>query len=132
MTAKTRAAAKPAVKNADTSTEQSTTTSTEQSTATSQEQSTATGTEQNTATGQKQGDGDGSTTGGDGNGDGDGQSQGSGPAATNDTAKHELVTVTLKTSFYCHGKSASFTAGDEYECDAETAERLVSNNMAKR
>lgn len=129
MTAKTRAAAKPAEKNADTSTEQSTTTS--------QEQITATGTEQNTATGPKQGDGDGTVTGGDGtatgdNGEGDSQSQGAGPAATSETAPQGMVTVTLKTSFYCHGKSASFTAGDEYECDAETAERLVSNNMAKR
>lgn len=131
MTAKTRAAAKPAVKNADTSTEQSTTTS--------QEQSTATGTEQNTATGPKQGDGDGTVTGGDGtatgdkvDGEGDSQSQGAGPAATSETAPQGMVTVTLKTSFYCHGKSASFTAGDEYECDAETADRLISNNMAKR
>lgn len=123
MTAKTRAAGKPEAKNADTGTEQSTTT----------------GPEQNTATGPKQGDGDGTVTGGDGtatgdkgDGEGDSQSQGAGPAATNDTDQHDLVTVTLKTSFYCHGKSVSFTAGDEYECDAETADRLVSNNMAKR
>lgn len=124
MAAKKETTDKPGAKNADTGTGQNTATGTGQNT--------ATGTEQNTATGQKQGDGDGSTTGGDGNGNGDSQSQGEGTAATNDTAKHELVTVTLKTSFYCHGKSASFTAGDEYECDAETADRLVSNNMAKR
>lgn len=43
----------------------------------------------------------------------------------------EQGTVTLKTSFYCHEKEVSFTAGDDYDCDAETAMRLISNNMAK-
>jgi hypothetical protein len=106
MAAKKQTTDKPEAKNADTGTGQST----------------ATGTEQSTATGTEQGAGDG---------EGDSQNQGAGPAATSETAPQGMVTVTLKTSFYCHEKEASFTAGDDYDCDAETATRLISNNMAK-
>ncbi len=114
MAAKKQTTDKPEVKNADTGTGQST----------------ATGTEQSTATGTEQGAGDGGQVNGDG--EGDSQNQGAGPAATSETAPQVMVTVTLKTSFYCHDKEVSFTAGDDYDCDAETAKRLISNNMAKR
>lgn len=123
MAAKKQTTDKPEAKNADTGTGQSTATGTEQST--------ATGTEQSTATGTEQGAGDGGQVNGDGDGEGDSQNQGAGPAATSETAPQGMVTVTLKTSFYCHEKEASFTAGDNYDCDAETAKRLISNNMAK-
>ncbi|MGI1970775.1 hypothetical protein ACRN9N_20415 [Shewanella baltica] len=112
MAAKKQTTDKPEVKNADTGTGQST----------------ATGTEQSTATGTEQGAGDGGQV----NGDGEGDSQNQGQAATSETAPQVMVTVTLKTSFYCHDKEVSFTAGDDYDCDAETAKRLISNNMAKR
>lgn len=112
MAAKKQTTDKPEAKNADTGTGQST----------------ATGTEQSTATGTEQSTGDG----GQGDGEGDSQNQGSGPAANDAITLQGMVTVTLKTSFYCHEKEASFTAGDDYDCNAETAKRLISNNMAKR
>lgn len=114
MAAKKQTTDKPEAKNADTGTGQST----------------ATGTEQSTATGTEQGAGDGGQVNGDG--EGDSQNQGSGPAANDAITLQGMVTVTLKTSFYCHEKEASFTAGDDYDCNAETAKRLISNNMAKR